>query len=164
MTLLRPDTCASEAGETSQLPSARWQVAGTLDEQRAYPRISLHVPVAFRNGAGEHCAARLCNLSPDGMQVRCNATSAQIIHPQLGRLQPGNLPILQATAVLPMVAGQETLTVGVRLLYLTQAPEPPACILGFQFLALRPKARRIVDTFFEEQLRRFFAEGDSFAA
>jgi hypothetical protein len=145
------DSCSTEPQ-----PSLGWQPSPTLEELRHYPRVSIEIPVAFRNSSGQHCAARLCNLSPEGLQVRCNLVTAQMIYPAGGKLNPDNQPILQATAVLPLAGGgQETLSAGVRLLYFAVDEVHPHCILGLQFLSLRPKARRIVDTFFAEQLRNF---------
>ncbi len=158
----------SNASDFENTPSApelsSWPSLGMEDEQRAYPRIALDVPVAFRNASGQHCAAKLCNISPDGLQVRCNLVTAQIIHPHTGLLEADNLPLLQATAVIPLAGGPETLSVGVRLLYIATNPTSPNCVLGFQFLNLRPKARRIVDSYFAEQLRHYYLDGDERAA
>ena len=123
------------------------------NEQRAWPRIRGEFPVALRNGLGQHCAATLQNISPDGLQVRCTVQTARIIHPQFGPLMPGDQPLLQATVVLPLEEGPQTLSAGVRLLHLA-AVESPFCILGFRFLELRPRARRIIDAFYAEQLRQ----------
>ncbi len=130
-----------------------WKVIDRLDEQRLHPRLPLRTTVSFRNCHGQHCAGDLQNISPDGLQVRCNVASAQIVHPAGGRLLPDNLPILQASLSLPLASGEETLALGVRLLYLAAVAEEPRCVLGFQFLDLRPKAQRVIGTFFTEQLR-----------
>ncbi len=150
------------AGGGFELPA--WQAVSNLDEQRAYPRITIDIPVAFRNASGQHCAAKLRNISPDGLQVRCNLVTAQIIHPRGGKIGDENQPLLQATAVLPLSSGPETLSVGVRLLYTGTLSDAPHCVLGFQFLNLRPKARRIIDTFFAEQMRQYYLEVDERAA
>jgi len=126
-----------------------WQLVRRIDEQRQHPRVELEIPVAFRNAQGQHCAARLCNLSAEGLQVRCNVSTAQIIHPLGGRIDGDKQPILQATLAVPMGAGCETLSLGVRLQYLKVVDEDPRCVLGFSFLNLRPKARRIVEAFFD---------------
>jgi hypothetical protein len=135
-----------------RLEPARPQVPAAADP-RAYPRVPLEVPVAFRNGSGQHCAARLHNLSPGGLQVRCNIATARIIHPAGGYMLESNRPLLQATAVLPLASGPASLSLAVRLLYALVAGEHAYCVLGFQFLDPRPKAQRIIDTFFAEQLR-----------
>lgn len=147
---------AEPPGNPAAFTPMPWPQAATLDEQRGYPRVALEIPVAFRNGSGQHCAARLRNLSPEGLQVACNIVTAQMIYPAGGKLQPDNQPILQATAVLPLADGPETLSLGVRLLYCSTTAESPNCIMGFQFLDLRPKARRIIDAFFAEQFRQFY--------
>jgi|GEM_PF-3658413 len=87
-----------------------------------------------------------------------------MIHPLGLDLYDDNLPLLQATAVMPLAGGAETLSVGVRLLYVAALAEAGQCVLGFQFLNLRPKARRIVDTYFAEQLRHFYVDSDERAA
>lgn len=142
-----------------------WQGA-MPGEQRAAPRVEMLVPVAFRNGVGQHCAARLSNLSVDGLQVRCNIATAQTIHPRGGRLGPDNQPLLHATAVLPLADGPQTLSIGVRLIYCRHDDHARDCVLGFRFLELRPKARRLVETFFTEQFGTpvFTRDEDSRAA
>lgn len=131
----------------ASVDNATWGLARRAAEQRQYPRIELEIPVAFRNAQGQHCAARLCNLSADGLQVRCNVSTAQIIHPVGGRIGAENRPILQATLAVPVGVGHETLSLGVRLQYLIVVDDEPRCVLGFSFLNLRPKARRVVDAF-----------------
>ncbi len=132
-----------------------WELIRRVDEQRQHPRVDLEIPVAFRNAQGQHCAARLCNISADGLQVRCNVSTAQIVHPVGGRIGGDRLPILQATLAVPMGAGYETLSLGVRLQYLTIVDDEPRCVLGFSFLNLRPKARRIVESFFNDRLSAY---------
>ncbi|MBM4226294.1 MAG: PilZ domain-containing protein [Gammaproteobacteria bacterium] len=123
-----------------------------FEDQRAYPRILGDFPVAFRNGQGQHCAATLRNLSPEGLQIACNMATAQIIHPAGGRLKGDNQPLLQATMVLPLAEGHQTLSACVRLLHVATTAAA-SCLMGFQFLELRPKARRQIDAFYAERLR-----------
>jgi hypothetical protein len=146
------------ANPMETMPPATDNVAwlsNRFDEQRQHARIDLEIPVAFRNAQGQHCAARLCNVSAEGLQVRCNVSTAQIIHPTGGRIGGANQPILQATLALPLGAGHETLSLGVRLQYLTVVDDDPRCVLGFSFLNLRPKARRIVEHFFQDRRGAF---------
>jgi hypothetical protein len=137
-----------------------WQFAGRLDEHRQHPRLALEIPVTFRNALGEHCAAMLSNVSPEGLQVRCDPATARLIHPAGARLEPGRQPILQARLTVPVAGVDEDLSLGVRLVHIGMLPDEPRCALGFSFLALRPRARRIVIGFFGERLRA--GQGDSF--
>lgn len=145
---------AGDAGNVS------WQFAGRLDEHRQFPRFVLEIPVTFRNALGEHCAAMLSNFSPEGLQVRCDVDTARMIHPAGERIEPGRQPILQASLTVPVAGVAEDLSLGVRLVHIGMLAEEPRCALGFSFLALRPKARRIVLGFFGERLRA--GQGDSF--
>ncbi len=134
-----------------------WHLVNQLEEQRLHPRVVLDIPVAFRNAQGQHCAAKLCNISSDGLQVHCNVVTAQIIHPAGGRLADCNQPILQATLAVPVGTGFEPLSLGVRLQYLTVGAGEARCVLGFSFLNLRPKARRIVAGFLAGRLSEFYS-------
>ncbi|MEN9727120.1 MAG: hypothetical protein RL434_1486, partial [Pseudomonadota bacterium] len=73
-------------------------------------------------------------------------------YPVGGRLVEGNHPLLQVTMVLPLAEGQQTLSACARLLHVATTA-PASCLMGFQFLELRPKARRQIDAFYAEQLR-----------
>ena len=141
-----------------------WQLVEKLDEQRKFPRIDLDIPVAFRNSSGQHCAARLLNIAPDGIQVRCNVASAQILHPSGGKICPNNAPMVQTALAIPLGDRTETLSVCSRLTYLTTVQQEPRCVLGLQFLDPRPKAQRIIEQFFAFKLREYYAVEDCAAA
>jgi PilZ domain len=133
-----------------------WQLVEKLDEQRRYPRIRLDIAVAFRNGSGQHCAAKLLNIAPDGIQIRCNVATAQILHPGGGKICPNNAPLVQCAIAMPLANGPDTLSVCARLTYLTTVPDEPRCVIGLQFLDPRPKAQRIIDRFFADKLLEYF--------
>ena len=61
---------------------------------------------------------------------------------------------------MPVAGIAENLSLGVRLVHIGMLAEEPRRALGFSFLGLRPKARRIVLGFFGERLRA--GQGDSF--
>lgn len=126
---------------------------GEQEDQRAYPRISGEIRVAFRNAHGQHCAATLRDLSPEGLQITCNTATAQIIHTTGGRIGGNNQPLVQVTMVLPLSEGQQTLSACARLQHAATL-RAAWCLMGFQFLELRPKARRLIDVFYAEQLHR----------
>lgn len=151
---------AMEGDAVGGTGSVSWQFAGRLDEHRQHPRLALEIPVTFRNALGEHCGAMLSNFSPEGLQVRCDLATARMIHPPGERLEPGRQPILQASLTVPVAGVDEHLSLGVRLVHVGTLASAPRCTLGFSFLALRPRARRIVIGFFGERLRA--GQGDSF--
>ncbi len=144
-------------GKTEDGAHFAWQLVDKLDEQRRYPRVELDLLVAFRNASGQHCAARLLNIAPDGIQVRCNVATAQILHPGGGKICPRNAPIVESAIAIPLASGRATLSVCSRLTYLTTVPDEPRCVIGLQFLDPRPKAQRVIDQFFGEILHEYFA-------
>ena len=150
----------SSATTTVRNADVAWQLVEKLDEQRNYPRIALDAQVAFRNSSGQHCAARLLNIAPDGIQIRCNVVTAQILHPGGGKIGPSNAPMVQTAIPIPMEGRTETLSVCSRLAYLTTVPEEPRCVIGLQFLDPRPTAQRIIDQYFADRLREYYAVDD----
>ena len=153
----------SSPTNTVQEADVAWQLVEKLDEQRNYPRFKLDIRVAFRNSSGQHCAARLLNIAPDGIQVRCNVAATQLLHPGGGKICPTNAPILQTAIAIPINERTETLSVCSRLTYLTTVPEEPCCIIGLQFLELRPTAQRIIDEYFAHRLLEYYAVDDNSA-
>jgi hypothetical protein len=117
-------------------------------EQRRFRRRLLARPVTLRNALGEACPAVLVDVSPTGLRVRCDAATARRMQPAAARPEPGRGPMLQATLELPVDGIPARLSLGVRLVHCLQRPDPGGCELGFDYLALRPRARRIVAEFF----------------
>ena len=141
-----------------------WQLVEKLDEKRGYPRIAIGNEVTFRNAGGQHCVAQLLNLSPDGIQIRCNVATAQVLHPAGGRICPGNAPMVQADVTVPLPDGDAPVSICAELMYLTTLPEEPRCVIGLRFLELRPKAARIIDAFFAAELETIYAAEEPLAA
>ncbi|MFT4560650.1 MAG: hypothetical protein ACI9BW_000384 [Gammaproteobacteria bacterium] len=133
-----------------------WKLVEKLDDQRSHPRIELGVPVAFRNANGQHCVAKLVNISLDGVQIRSNVATAQILHPGGGKIGEGNAPIVQISIALPLADGSAVLSACTKLSYLTTVEEEPRCVLGLKFLDLRPTAKMILEQFFVEKLKGYF--------
>lgn len=158
---------------TSDLSSARsewawaemspiWTPRHEDEEQRAYPRLPSDYPVALRNSLGQHCAATLRNISPLGLQLACSPVTARIVHARASTTEVGPI-LLQATVVLTLEDGAHTFSAGVRLVHEAFSAEW-GCVMGFQFLELRPRARRLVDAFYAERLRQGIAAESNDAA
>ena len=138
-----------------------WQLVERLDEHRAHPRLDMGCDVGFRNATGQHCVAKLLNISPDGLQIRCNVATAQVLHPAGGKICPAHAPIVQTEVALSLPRGEIVLSVCARLTYLTTVPEEPRCVMGLRFLEPRPTAQRVLDEFFAAHIQAFFdAEGE----
>lgn len=121
-------------------------------DQRRRARQPLSLPVTFRSDLGQHAAAWMQNATSDGFQIHCNVATAQVICPLTGRLNSEDGPVLQASFTLVLPEGPQVLSLGVQLLYRSTRREAPCCVLGFRFLALRPKAQRVLAAFFGDEL------------
>lgn len=131
-------------------------VVQKAEEQRAYPRFKLNVTATFRNAAGNRCTGRVVNISPDGLQVKCNPATGQMLHPKGGRICPSNAPVVQVGLQLPVLDETKKLIVGAQLVYATTHECDPYCVLGFRFLELRPTAQRIIDNYFMERMTTYY--------
>lgn len=129
-----------------------WSIVKKLEDQRSYPRVTLNIPVKFRNADGHRCAGQLINISSDGVQVRCNVSAAQILHPGGGKICPHNAPMVQLTMDLPVGGESKRLVLGASLVYASTRDEEPRCVLGLSFLELRPLASKTMEQFFCRQL------------
>ena len=137
-----------------------WQLVDRLDEHRGHPRLDMECDVGFRNASGQHCLAKLLNISPDGLQIRCNVATAQVMHPAGGKICATHAPIVQIEVALSLPRGEVVLSACARLTYLTTMPEEPRCVMGLRFLELRPTAQRILEELFASQMQAFYDAGD----
>ena len=53
----------------------------SFENRRKYPRLIMQIPVKVQNQHGLNLDARLHDISPDGLQIRCEQESAELIHP-----------------------------------------------------------------------------------
>ncbi len=135
-----------------------WSLVEKIDEQRAYPRLELNIPISFRNENGQRCTGQVVNLSPDGVRVRCNISAAQILHPMGGRICASNAPIVQLSMKLPLRDAEKRLVVGGRLVYAGTQNTEPRCTIGLKFLEQRPTAQKLLDQFFAEKMHDFYED------
>ena len=53
----------------------------SFEDKRKYPRLKLHIPVKVQSQNGKCVNAKLYDISPDGLQIRCDQEMARVIHP-----------------------------------------------------------------------------------
>ena len=137
------------AGKRSELV---WQLVEMLDEVRRHPRIPIDLKVALVTDRGTKCSARVINISPDGLQMRCDVESAKILHPKGGKIDAENGPHINAALALPIGEGRRTLPTRCRILYLTTVDSEPRCVVGLCFDQLDTQSESIITGFFADQL------------
>ncbi len=129
--------------------SLLWQEIENLDEQRRYPKVPLNVKTGFITDTGSKFSAEIINISPDGLQIRCSAESAQLIRPQGRKI---NAPFVNAAISLPVGHGSRTLAVRCQTLYLRMVDTEPRCVAGMRFVLLDLQSECNLNAFFAEQL------------
>ena len=142
----------AEDPQRRKTADTEWKVVEKLDEKRHFPRVPMNIPIVFKTGRAERCTAKLVNLSPDGVQVRADIATAQVLHPHGGQIADENVPVVQMSMILPVADKQRVLSICGRLMYLALVTDEPRCVMGLKFIDPPPKAKAILGQFFAEQL------------
>jgi c-di-GMP-binding flagellar brake protein YcgR len=64
----------------------------SFENRRKYPRLNLHIPVKVQSQNGKCVSAKLYDISPDGLQIRCDQEVAGVIHPGGKQIKEGEQP------------------------------------------------------------------------
>ncbi len=88
------------------------------DDRRRMPRIVLRCPGRATTGAGAVVDVTVRDLSPDGLQLRCDRETAQAIHPGGRAIKAGEkAPYVEVAFEVPIRAGAAPVRVLARLVY-----------------------------------------------
>lgn len=125
--------------ETGQHPLYR-----VHESRRGYPRVRLRMPVQVGLAGGRVVVARIYNLSPDGIQIRCDRLTAASIAPDTRRIAPGRGP--EVLVVMRLTTGQDTRSHVIRCRLSYALPESAdEVIMGLSFQELLPEQREAID-------------------
>ena len=114
------------------------------EDQRGSPRVKLHMPVQIGLRGGQVVCARIYNMSPDGVQVRCETSAALLINPSGRAVEPGGGPLVQVAMRLNTGVNVSTFAVRARVSYvLPESAEE--VIIGLSFEALNQHQRDAIE-------------------
>lgn len=126
------------------------------EERRQYPRIELGAPVELFLPGQEKAACLAYNVSPDGLQVRCNRQTA-------ARINPGGRPIREDSAfevgvslVFPLKSGPRPCRARCRVLYFALVAADTVAF-GMRFVKFRGDDRDAVLRFIQQSLEPILA-------
>ncbi len=113
--------------------------------RRAFPRVKLQMPVQIGLPGGEVVCARIYNITPDGLQVRCDRATARSIHP--GREPPasGQEPELLVVMRLRQDDDVRTHVLRCRVRYML-AESRDEIAMGVDFLTLLPEQQAAIES------------------
>lgn len=116
-----------KSDQTGQHPLYR-----RMENKRGHPRVRLRMPVQIGLRGGQVVCARIYNMSPDGIQIRCEPSAARAINPPGCEVAPGDGPPVLVAMRLDTGLDVQTVVVRARLSY--ALPESPdEVIMGLSF-------------------------------
>lgn len=141
------------------------------EEKRKYPRIVIGTPIDiwYKRKA---LSASIHDLSPDGLQVRCDRNTIRIIHPSGKFITDDIAPTLDVTFLLPVGNKQKRVRATVKLYYFVLLPDKsgPNVACGLRFTKLKGKSAAYIEQFIidtlspvEEKILGFLDEPRSIA-
>lgn len=123
-----------------------------MESRRAYPRMLLSQPVQIGLSGGRVACARIYNLSPEGMQIRCEPDAALAINPEGRAISPGQGPQVLVAVRLNCGTDMRTHVIRCRVSYVL--PESPhEVIMGMSFEELLPSQREAIDSVLTASMR-----------
>ena len=143
---------ASSTNKVEEHGGLVWQLVEKLDEQRQYPRIPLALSVTVRNEEKVKFTLGAVNISPDGLQLRCDVETARLVHPRGGTFVAENAPHVDIGMRLPVGGETRVFTARARLLYLTTVDSEPRCVIGLRFEQVATQSERVLSAFFADQM------------
>ena len=134
---------ASEAPDPLE-DTGRHPLYKRFEARRSYPRVKLHMPVQIGLPGGRIACARVYNLSPDGLQIRCDGPTAKAIHPSGKPVKQGEEP--EVLAVLRTEGGKDMRTHVLKCRMSYMLPQSRTeIIMGLIFQDLLPDQRAAID-------------------
>ena len=115
-----------------------------LEQRRAFPRVRLRIPVQVGLAGGQVACARIYNLSPDGIQIRCDPVTAKRIHHSGKPINDGSGPKVLIALRLKHGADVRTHVLRCKVFYLL-SETPREIIVGLEFEELNAAQREVID-------------------
>ena len=122
------------------------------DDRRRMPRIVLRCPGRATTGTGAVVDVTIRDLSPDGLQLRCDREAAQAIHPSGRAIKAGEkAPYVEVDFEVPIRAGATGVRVLARLVYFSLIA-PDVVAIGAKFKSMSKPHERHLRQFYKEAL------------
>jgi hypothetical protein len=137
--------------ESFEDTAARFGRAATFyeqyDERRVFPRIKMHESAEILLG-GKVLPVVIYDISPDGMQLRCDREVAQVINPTGRRIEVGKGPVVGFRCQLPLRDGPAAFSAECQVWWFALTPQGQVA-LGFRFKDTSLKDRSTLSRFIE---------------
>jgi hypothetical protein len=141
-----PDSSAPDTN-LDQLPVLRY-----YEERRRYPRIEMRSTVILTTEDHQVLKVRMRNLSAEGLQIRCDRTTASKLHPRGKQIVPGTGPRVMLRFDLPIKGTSYPFAGTARLCYVA-ARSIEEIAFGLQFTRLSLPAKKLLASYMVESMR-----------
>ena len=123
----------------------------SYEEQRRFPRIPLSVPVTVSYGKNLTSEVMAYDISPDGLQIRCNQETARTLHPVSGFIEKSQRPSVEVTFTLTIKNKDRKITARCDITYMIELEEAETetenAALGLYFTSLKGRSSRFISQF-----------------
>ena len=124
------------------------------EESRKYPRIKVSLPIKLYVSDQQSVDANIYDISPDGLQVRCNRRVALAINPSAKKITSENKLVMKSEFQLPLDGEEKSISVDCEIYYFViidkESDEDVA--FGLQFNSLPRESIQNINRYIIEQL------------
>lgn len=122
-------------------------------DRRRLPRVVLRAPARVVTSASEKVIVRVHDVSPDGLQLRCNRATASKLHPAGRSVRPGDPVVhLEVSFAAPTDDGQTVITVLTKIGYVALIA-PDLLAIGALIIGASQQDRARLNRFFSYAMR-----------
>jgi len=128
----------------------------SFEDKRKYPRLIMRSLVKLQYQAGGYVDAKLHDISPDGIQLRCDRDSARLIHPSGEQIKGQQKPRVSVTFNLIQNDDSSRIIVSCSICYfaaLTDGSNEMA--FGLQFRKFEGDSLRLIKRFFLSEMEPY---------
>ncbi len=138
-----------KAGKPS--PSRPYDI---YEEKRKYPRVMVGRPMEIVIGE-QKLPGIIHDISPDGLQIRCDRKTLQVIRPSGKSIKGGTGPLVNVVFNLPLGRRDKSIKAEVRMYYFVLLPEEKVCDVAFgaRFTSMTRECQADVESFFRDALQ-----------
>ncbi len=124
------------------------------EEKRKYPRVTVDRPMEILCD-GRELQGVIHDISPDGLQIRCDRKTMQTIRPGGKAVKSGTGPLVNVVFRLPVGRRERTIKAEARLYYFVLLPgeKPLDVAFGARFTSLGKDSQNDVEAFFRDALQ-----------
>lgn len=128
------------------------------DDRRKYPRMKISLPVKVRGHTGKPVKALIYDLSPEGLQIRCDKETANSIHPIDKNIDEGKKPAVVIAFTIPHHKGEREIIIRCKICHfvLLDHESKNEVAFGLRFTKFKDNCDKYISQFFVDEMEPSF--------